>query len=128
MDETKPVVDDKQLLERMSERMKEPPPEVKRFAPPSIRETPRETPTPRSNGGEPHAATRISTEFHNQTPLQRIASNVVALVYNDMMTWSRDLHSASESIGKESAEIADTIYKWAVRELEGKNARSDPSS
>jgi hypothetical protein len=127
MDDTKSVVDDKQLLERMSERMRDPsvPVEVKKYAPPSIREAP----TPRNNGGgEVIAATRISTEFHNQTPLQRIASNVVALVYNDMMTWSRDLHSASESVGKDSAEIADTLYKWAVRELEGKNGRTESGS
>jgi hypothetical protein len=50
-------------------------------------------------------------------PLRLLAHMLRMLTYNDFMRLAADLHADSESLGKTPQDVANTLAKWAAREV-----------
>jgi hypothetical protein len=58
-----------------------------------------------------------SGRFTKEKPLQLLAHMLRMLTYSDFMRLAADLHADSETVGKSPQDVADTLAKWAAREV-----------
>jgi len=52
-----------------------------------------------------------------ETPLQLLAHMLRMLTYVDFMRLAADLHADSDSLGKTPQDVANTLARWAAREV-----------